>query len=144
MGRSEGDTKGVSRKQLPQCKEPYGVQAVTDTVVQTVRDGITTIVSINRNTKVMTGPHAVQSPPATGGKAASGATTTEAATGVGAFGTGLGRNQSGQRGLGSVCHREACRASPHGDRHAAMCSMICLRAFRGHERARQVATTAFY
>lgn len=78
------DTTEASRKLVPQSEGLYCVRSVTETVVHIVSDGETTSVSINHVTRVPTGPRALQSSPATGGKAKSEAAITEAAAGTGA------------------------------------------------------------
>lgn len=72
------------------------MRSATGTVVYNVQDGVTTSVSTDRVTMVPTGHRALQSSAENSDEAVSGATATEAATGVGAtawsFGeTGLGK-----------------------------------------------------
>lgn len=76
-------------RRIPQAatrvQGPYCVRSVTDTVIRTVRIGVTTSVSIYRVMKVPAGPRPAQLSATSDGEAVLKAAITEAATAAGAM-----------------------------------------------------------
>lgn len=72
------------RRLIPNSGGPYCACSVIDMVDHIVQDGVILSESVDRVTKVASGPRAVQSSAATANEVTSEASTTEAATGAGA------------------------------------------------------------
>lgn len=80
---SNGNTTVATHKLLPNFEEHYCVRLATDTVVESVRDGVTTTVTIAPFMRGTIGPRAAQPSATTVGEAESEATVTEATIEVG-------------------------------------------------------------